>query len=109
MTAYGNHVGLRRPPAREGAGMQQLSGMDASFIYFETPKSPSHIFSVYIYDQSSAPGGRVTFKGILQYVEERLHVSRTFRQRLVQVPMGLDHPYWIEDPAFDLEYHVRHI
>ena len=42
--------------------MQQLSGMDASFIYFETPKSPGHIFSVYIYDQSSAPGGRVTFK-----------------------------------------------
>ena len=89
--------------------MQQLSGMDASFIYFETPKSPGHIFSVYIYDQSSAPGGQVTFKGILNYIEDRLHVSRTFRQRLVQVPMGIDHPYWIEDPEFDLEYHVRHI
>ena len=89
--------------------MQQLSGMDASFIYFETPKSPGHIFSVYIYDQSSAPGGRVTFKGILNHLEERLHVSRTFRQRLVEVPMGIDHPYWIEDPEFDLEYHVRHI
>jgi|SoiMethySBSTD1v2_1073268.scaffolds.fasta_scaffold162803_2 diacylglycerol O-acyltransferase len=89
--------------------MQQLSGMDASFIYFETPKSPGHIFSVYIYDQSSAPGGRVTFKGILNHLEARLHVSRTFRQRLVEVPMGIDHPYWIEDPEFDLEYHVRHI
>ncbi len=89
--------------------MQQLSGLDASFLYFETPKSPGHIFSVYVYDQSSAPGGRVTFKGILEHIEKRLHVSRTFRQRLVSVPLGLDHPYWIEDPDFDLEYHVRHI
>ena len=89
--------------------MKQLSGMDASFVYFETPNAPGHIFSVWIYDQSSAPGGAVTFKGILEHVGSRLHVSRTFRQRLVQVPLGLDHPYWIEDPDFDLEYHVRHI
>ena len=64
---------------------------------------------MWIYDQSSAPGGKVTFKGILDHVGSRLHVSRTFRQRLVEVPLGLDHPYWIEDPDFDLEYHVRHI
>jgi diacylglycerol O-acyltransferase len=89
--------------------MQQLTGMDASFIYFETPNAPGHIFSVWIYDQSSAPGGAVTFKGIFEHVRQRLHVSRTFRQRLVQVPLGFDHPYWIEDPDFDLEYHVRHI
>ncbi len=89
--------------------MKQLSGMDASFLYFETPNAPGHVFSVWIYDQSSAPGGKVTFKGILEHVNSRLHVSRTFRQRLVQVPLGLDHPYWIEDPDFDLEYHVRHI
>ena len=89
--------------------MKQLSGMDASFVYFETPNVPGHIFSVSIYDQSTAPGGKVTFKGILDHVGRRLHVSRTFRQRLVEVPLGLDHPYWIEDPDFDLEYHVRHI
>ena len=89
--------------------MKQLSGMDASFLYFETANAPGHIFSVWIYDQSSAPGGKVTFKQILEHVRSRLHVSRTFRQRLVQVPLGLDHPYWIEDPDFDLEYHVRHI
>ena len=89
--------------------MKQLSGMDASFVYFETSNAPGHVFSVWIYDQSSAPGGKVTFKGILDHVGRRLHVSRTFRQRLVEVPLGLDHPYWIEDPDFDLEYHVRHI
>jgi len=89
--------------------MKQLSGMDASFLYFEMPNAPGHIFSVWIYDPSSAPGATVTFKGILEHVRSRLHVSRTFRQRLVQVPFELDHPYWIEDPDFDLEYHVRHI
>ena len=89
--------------------MQQLTGADASFLYFETPNAPGHVFSVWIYDQSTAAGGTVTFKSILEHVRQRLHVSRTFRQRLVQVPLGLDHPYWIEDPDFDLEYHVRHI
>ena len=62
-----------------------------------------------IYDQSSAPEGLVTFKGILRNLESRLHLARCFRQKLATVPFGLDHPYWIEDPEFDLEFHVRHI
>ena len=89
--------------------MQQLSGMDASFLYFETPNAPTHIGSFTIYDPSTAPGGHVTFKGILANVERRLHLARCFRQKIVHVPMDLDHPYWIEDPEFDLEFHVRHI
>lgn len=89
--------------------MQQLSGMDSSFLYLETGNTPMHIGSLAIYDQSTAPGGRVTFKDILQFFNERLHKARAFRQRLVRVPLSLDYPYWIEDPDFDLEFHVRHI
>ena len=89
--------------------MQQLSGMDASFLYAETPRAHMAGGGVAIYDPSTAPGGRVTFKGILNHIEERLHEARVFRQRLVRVPLDLDHPYWIEDPDFDLEFHVRHI
>ncbi len=89
--------------------MEQLSGMDASFLYFETRNAPTHIGSFAIYDQTSAPDGRVTFKGILRNVESRLHLARCFRQKLVHAPLDLDHPYWIEDPDFDLEFHVRHI
>jgi diacylglycerol O-acyltransferase / wax synthase len=89
--------------------MQQLTGVDASFLYYETPRAPGHVFSLWIYDQSTAPGATVTFKGILDHVRQRLHISRTFRQKLVQVPFGLDHPYWMEDSDFDLEFHVRHI
>jgi WS/DGAT/MGAT family acyltransferase len=89
--------------------MEQLSGLDASFLYFETRNSPTHIGSFAIYDQATAPGGRVTFTGILKNVESRLHLARCFRQKLVHVPFDLDHPYWIEDPDFDIEFHVRHI
>lgn len=89
--------------------MQQLSGQDASFVYMETPATPMHIGSVGIYDPSTAPGGFVRFKDILDFVGSRLGGARSFRERLVRVPFDLDHPYWIQDPDFDLEYHVRHI
>ncbi len=89
--------------------MQQLSGQDASFVYLETPSTPMHIGSVGIYDPSTAPGGFVRFKDILQFIESRLGGARSFRERLVRVPFDIDHPYWIQDPDFDLEYHVRHI
>ena len=89
--------------------MQQLQGMDASFVALETRNSPMHIGSILIYDPSTAPGGFVRFKDILGFIESRLQLSKTMRQRLVRVPFDLDYPYWIEDPDFDLEYHVRHI
>ncbi len=89
--------------------MQQLSGQDASFVYLETPHTPMHIGSVGIYDPSTAPGGFVRFKDILEFVGSRLGGARSFRQRLVRLPLDLDHPDWIEDPDFDIEYHIRHI
>ena len=89
--------------------MEQLSGQDASFVYFDTQNTPMHIGSVGIYDPSTAAGGFVRFKDILRHIESRLDGARSFRQKLVRVPFDLDHPYWIEDDSFDLEYHVRHI
>ena len=89
--------------------MEQLSGLDATFINMETRNAPTHISSLMVYDQSTAPGGLVTFKGILGNIESRLHLARCFRQKIVRVPFGFDHPYWIEDADFDLEFHVRHI
>ncbi|MEM7803695.1 MAG: wax ester/triacylglycerol synthase family O-acyltransferase [Pseudomonadota bacterium] len=89
--------------------MHQLTGLDASFLYLETTNTPMHIGSLCIYDQSTAPGGHVRFKDILSFYEQRLHRASVFRQRLARVPLSLDHPYWIEDPDFDLEFHIRHI
>jgi WS/DGAT/MGAT family acyltransferase len=89
--------------------MRQLRGEDARFVYAESGHSNSNITLIHIYDPSTAPGGRVRFKGFLKYIESRLHLSPIFRQKLLRVPLDLDHPYWIEDERFDLEYHVRHI
>ena len=83
--------------------------MDASFVALETKNSPMHIGSILIYNPATAPGGFVRFKDILSFFESRMQLSRTMRQRMVRVPFDLDYPYWIEDPDFDLEYHVRHV
>ncbi|MEP3050478.1 MAG: wax ester/triacylglycerol synthase family O-acyltransferase [Erythrobacter sp.] len=83
--------------------------MDASFVALESRNSPMHIGSLLIYDPATAPGGFVRFKDILAFLESRMQLSRTMRQKLVKVPLSLDYPYWIEDEHFDLEYHVRHV
>jgi diacylglycerol O-acyltransferase / wax synthase len=51
----------------------------------------------------------VTFKGILEELDARLHLADVFRRRLTDLPGGLHMPYWVDDPSFDLEYHVRHV
>ena len=89
--------------------MEQLTGQDASFLYSETPNAPLHVGSLAIYDQTQVPDGYLRFKDILASNEERIHLSGTMRRKVVRVPMDLDHPYWVEDKTFDLEYHIRHI
>jgi WS/DGAT/MGAT family acyltransferase len=89
--------------------MRQINRNDALFLASESAHSNSNVSLVQIYDPSTAPGGRLRFKSILALVESRLHCSPIFRQKLRQVPLGVDDPYWIEDENFDLEYHVRNI
>ena len=89
--------------------MHQLSGQDASFLYFETPTTPMHIGSIMIYDPSTVKGGKQGFKDILRAIESRLHLARSFREKIINVPFNMDHPWWVEDKHFDLEYHIRHI
>ena len=89
--------------------MQQLTGIDTLFLTQETERTPLHISPLLIYDPSTAPGGKVRFKDILRLFGSRLHLAPIFHRRLVEVPMGLDYPYWVEADDFDLEFHVRHI
>src|SRR5438128_4256935 len=86
--------------------MQRLPGMDATFLYLETPTIHMHVASTAVFDPSTVPGG-YSFEKVLANVEGRLHLLAPFRRRLVEVPFQLHHPLWIEDPDFDLEYHVR--
>jgi diacylglycerol O-acyltransferase / wax synthase len=89
--------------------MQQLTGMDASFLYMETPNAPMHISGLSIYDQSTAPGGKVRFKDIIENFNHRLRALPIMTRKLVEVPMNLDHPYWVSDGHFDPEFHIRHL
>jgi len=89
--------------------MQQLSGMDASFLYLETANSPMHIGGLSIYDPSTAEGGKVAFKQILANTSARAQKVAMMTNTLVEVPMSMDHPYWRADADFDPEFHIRHI
>ncbi|MDP4917054.1 MAG: wax ester/triacylglycerol synthase family O-acyltransferase, partial [Haliea sp.] len=89
--------------------MKQLGILDAAFINLERGNTPQHIASLGIYDPSTAPGGKVRFKQVIATFERRLDNQPLFRTRLVQVPGGLDRPYWVKDERFDVEFHLRHI
>lgn len=88
--------------------MERLSGLDASFLYFETPTNHMHVAAVMVFDPSTMPGG-YSFERVKEFIGGRLHLIPQFRRRLVPVPFNLAHPVWIDDPDFDLDYHVRRI
>ncbi len=73
----------------------------------ETASVFGHVASLNIYDPKDAPGG-AGLEATKQTILERIDLLAPFRRRLVEVPLGLDLPYWIEDPNFDIDFHVRH-
>ena len=77
--------------------MEELSGLDASFLFLETEKIPMHIGGVAILE------GSMQFEDFFQYIEERVHLVDKLTQKLVNVPLSLDKPYWIQDTDFDLD------
>ena len=89
--------------------MKQLSGADTMFLQFEHGNNFMHVASLAIYDPATAPGGRVRFKDVLRFFAARVEQFPQFRRRLASVPLSLDRPYWVEDSAIDVEFHVRHI
>ncbi len=89
--------------------MKQLGILDSAFINLEQGNTPQHVGGLGIYDPSTAPGGFVRFKQVIANFEQRLNRLPLFRTRLVEVPGGLDRPYWVKDANFDVEFHLRHI
>lgn len=88
--------------------MERLSGLDATFLYFETPTNHLHVSAVMILDPATVPGG-YSFDKLKEFIRSRLHVVPQFRQRLAMVPFNLHHPVWFDDPDFDLDSHVRRV
>ena len=86
--------------------MKQLSGLDSQFLAMETRSVFGHVGSVCILDPHTA-GEEFTLYHLTDAIAERLPLVPLFRRRLVEVPLGLDKAYWIDDPDFDIEFHVR--
>ncbi len=89
--------------------LRQLTGIDTSFLSMETPSQFGHVSSITIYDLAEWDSERTFYEAIMSVVERRIHLLPFLRRRLVEVPFGLDHPYWINDADFDLEFHVRNL
>lgn len=83
--------------------MKPISGIDANFLYLETPTLHMHTIKVALLD----PGGTApSFDAIRRGLEARLDRLPPFRQRVAWVPFGLTHPFWVDDPDFDLRFHL---
>lgn len=86
--------------------MERLTGIDASFLYMETPATHMHTIKMVVLRPS--PGVAYTLERVRADLRDRMHLLPPFRRRIVEVPFGFHHPVWIEDAGFDLDRHVRH-
>ncbi|MEP6462106.1 MAG: wax ester/triacylglycerol synthase family O-acyltransferase [Frankiaceae bacterium] len=82
----------------------RLSPLDVSFLYMEEPSTPMHVGSVQTY--ADTPQG-VQYEQLCQLITERITAVPRFRQKIRWVPGRLASPVWIDDPDFDVTYHVR--
>jgi diacylglycerol O-acyltransferase / wax synthase len=88
--------------------VERLSGLDASFLYNETASLHMHTLKYTVLDVTGVDGG-FSVGRMREELDRRLHLLPPFRRRLVEVPLGLHHPVWIEDPDFDVAAHVRRV
>ena len=83
--------------------MDRLTSIDASFLTQETSASHMHVGAILIFE-----GPPPSYEDLLEHVDSRLHLVPRFRQKLAPSPFGTGRPFWVDDPTFNLAYHVRH-
>ncbi len=83
--------------------MDRLSSIDASFLTQETSASHMHVGAILIFE-----GPPPSYEDLLEHVSSRLHLVPRFRQKLAFSPFQTGRPFWVDDPNFNLGYHVRH-
>jgi diacylglycerol O-acyltransferase / wax synthase len=89
--------------------MRQLTSLDAQFLALETPRIYGHVTGVLVLDPSTAARGTLTLADLQNLILERLPLIPIFKWRLAEVPFGLDFAYWVDDPDFDVDFHVREL
>ena len=86
--------------------MKQLSGLDVTFLAMESASQFGHVSSLSIYERPNDDYDPLT--AWRTQIDRRLHLLEPLTRRLVPVPFNIDHPFWVDDPDFDLDFHVRH-
>src|ERR1700746_3159125 len=86
--------------------MNQLSGIDASFLHLETPETPMHVGSLMLLELPEGYQGDY-YEDVKAMLGKRLHLSALLTRKLAQMPFDLAEPVWIEDHDIELDYHVR--
>lgn len=86
--------------------MDKLKILDASFLYAETANTPMHVAAVQHFE---LPKGREEgfFESLRGYIGDRVHLIPFMTRRLKPTPLGMDHPVWVRDRSFDINYHVQ--
>src|SRR6476659_9870162 len=82
--------------------MEWLSGLDASFLYIESPTQPLHVCSILELDTSTVPGG-YTFDRLRDELALRITAIPAFRAKLADSQLNLDYPVWVDDEEYDLD------
>jgi hypothetical protein len=90
-----------------GKYFEPLVGLDTWFLYAERHEAPLHIGATYIFDGAPRVKGGRGALGLARTIEERLHLVPRYRQKLMWLPGNIGNPVWVDDPDFDLSYHVR--
>ena len=81
----------------------RLTALDATFLHIETGAAHMHVASIMVFE-----GEPPSYDEVLAAFEERLHLVPRYRQKLAWVPFDQGRPMWVDDPHFNLGYHVRH-
>jgi len=85
--------------------VDRLGVLDVSFLYLEDATTPMHVGGVLVF---ARPKGGFDYDRLVALVEQRIGQVPRFRQKVVSVPGHLSNPVWVDDPEFDIHYHVRH-
>lgn len=85
------------------ANKDRLTGLDSSFLHLERDSAHMHVAGCAVFAGSAPP-----YDDLVEAIEVRLHLVPRYRQRLAFVPLGQGRPVWVDDPYFNLRYHVRH-
>ncbi len=87
---------------------KSLSGLDASFLYLETPEQPMHVASLCVYDVPAELKHDFD-AAVVSHLKKRLHLAPIFTNVLAHQQYGLGHPHWEHVNEVDFDYHVQHI